>query len=74
MTTKRLTRSTDDRWIAGICGGLAEYTGLDATVIRVVLLVATILGAGSLIVIYLVCWLLVPQGPSAGAPGVRGAG
>jgi phage shock protein C len=60
MTTKRLTRSADDRWIAGICGGLAEYTGLDATLIRVVLLVATILGAGSLIVIYLVCWLLIP--------------
>ena len=60
MTTKRLTRSPDDRWIAGICGGLAEYTGLDATLIRVVLLVATILGAGSLIVIYLVCWLLIP--------------
>ncbi|HUS22308.1 MAG TPA: PspC domain-containing protein [Aeromicrobium sp.] len=62
MTTKRLTRSPDDRWIAGICGGLAEYTGLDATLIRVVLLVATILGAGSLIVIYLVCWLLIPLG------------
>ena len=62
MTTKRLTRSPDDRWIAGICGGLAEYTGLDATLIRVVLLVATILGAGSLIVIYLVCWLLIPAG------------
>jgi phage shock protein C len=60
MMTKRLTRSPDDRWIAGICGGLAEYTGLDATLIRVVLLVATILGAGSLIVIYLVCWLLIP--------------
>jgi phage shock protein C len=73
MTTKRLTRSPDDRWIAGICGGLAEYTGLDATLIRVVLLVATILGAGSLIVIYLVCWLLMPQGPGVGAPGVRGA-
>ena len=55
-----LTRSTDHRWIAGICGGLAEYTGLDATLIRVVLLVATILGAGSLVVIYLVCWLLIP--------------
>ena len=62
MATKRLTRSPDDRWIAGVCGGLAEYTGLDATLIRVVLLVATILGAGSLIVIYLVCWLLIPPG------------
>jgi phage shock protein PspC (stress-responsive transcriptional regulator) len=59
---KKLTRSPDDRWIAGICGGLAEYTGIDATVIRVILLVATILGAGSLIVIYLICWLLIPLG------------
>jgi len=74
MTTKRLTRSTDDRWIAGVCGGFAEYTGLDATLIRVVLLVATILGAGSLIVIYLVCWLLIPRGPSVGAPDIRAAG
>ena len=73
MATKRLTRNPDDRWIAGICGGLAEYTGLDATLIRVVLLVATLLGAGSLVVIYLICWLLVPQAPSVTA-GVRGPG
>jgi phage shock protein C len=63
MTSSKLTRSRDDRWIAGICGGLAERTGIDATLIRVVLVVATILGAGSLIVIYLVCWLLIPQAP-----------
>ena len=69
-----LTRSPDDRWIAGICGGLAEYTGIDATLIRVVLLVATILGAGSLIVIYLVCWLLIPKAPSVLGMGVRSSG
>jgi phage shock protein PspC (stress-responsive transcriptional regulator) len=71
MATKRLTRSPDDRWIAGVCGGLAEYTGVDATLIRVVLLVATVLGAGSLVLIYLICWLLIPQAPRAGAQGVR---
>lgn len=68
MASKQLTRSPDDRWIAGICGGLAEYTGLDATLIRVILVVATILGAGSLVVIYLICWLLIPQAPPVRIP------
>jgi phage shock protein PspC (stress-responsive transcriptional regulator) len=63
MTSSKLTRSRDDRWIGGVCGGLAELSGVDATLIRVVLVVATILGAGSLIVIYLICWLLIPNGP-----------
>ena len=69
-----LTRSPDDRWVAGICGGLSEYTGVDATLIRVVLLVATILGAGSLIVIYVICWLLIPKAPSIAVTGVRSPG
>ena len=78
MAINQLTRSRDDRWIAGICGGLSEHTGVDATLIRVVLLVATILGAGSLIVIYLICWLLIPKAPSVApivsVPGVRSPG
>ena len=70
----RLTRNPHDRWIAGICGGLAEYTGIDATVIRIILLVATILGAGSLILIYLICWLIIPKAPGFAVPGVRSPG
>ena len=61
MTSRKLTRSRDDRWIAGICGGIAEHTGIDATLIRVILVIATILGAGSLVVIYLICWLIIPK-------------
>ena len=71
---KKLTRSPDDRWIAGVCGGFAEYTGIDATLIRIVLLVATILGAGSLIVIYLICWLLIPKAPDAALGDLRSPG
>ena len=62
MTTqKRLQRSDDDRWIGGVCGGLADYTGVDAGLIRLVVAVATILGAGSLIVIYVVAWIIMPK-------------
>lgn len=61
MTAKKLTRTTSDRWIAGVCGGLAEYAGIDATLIRVVTLVAFVLGAGSLGLIYLIMWVMVPK-------------
>ncbi|MCD9198869.1 PspC domain-containing protein [Aeromicrobium wangtongii] len=60
---KKLTRSRDDRWIAGVCGGVAEYAGIDANVVRLVLAVCTVLGAGSLLIAYLVAWVLIPQRP-----------
>jgi len=69
MTSRKLTRSRDDKWIAGICGGIAEHTGIDPTLIRVILVIATILGAGSLIVIYLICWVIIPKTPELQGPG-----
>ena len=67
---KRLTRSRDDKWIGGVCGGLATYSGIDATIIRIVVVAAAILGAGSLTILYVVAWALVPREEST--PGVFG--
>ena len=61
--TKQLTRSRDERWIAGVCGGIADNTGIDASIVRIVVVVCTLLGAGSLVVGYLVAWVLMPKGP-----------
>ncbi|MBC7631213.1 PspC domain-containing protein, partial [Aeromicrobium sp.] len=58
---KQLTRSRDDKWLGGVCGGLSTYTGIDANLIRLVVAVGTILGAGSLIVAYVVAWVLMPS-------------
>jgi phage shock protein C len=58
---KKLTRSSDDKWIGGVCGGLSEYTGVDANLIRLVVAVCTLLGAGSLIIGYVVAWILIPK-------------
>ena len=69
MTSRTLTRSRDDKWIAGICGGIAEHTGIDATLIRVLLVIGTILGAGSLVVVYLICWVIIPKTPELQMPG-----
>lgn len=65
MNPKKLTRSRDDRWLAGVCGGLAEYTGIDAWIVRLITVVAIVLGAGSLILVYLICWIFIPKAPEA---------
>ncbi len=57
---RRLTRSRTDRKIAGVCGGFAAYAGIDANVVRILMVALTVLsGAGP--VIYLVAWLIVPE-------------
>lgn len=57
---KRLTRSRDDKWLGGVCGGIGEYTGVDANVIRILVAVGAILGVGTLIVAYIVALFLIP--------------
>ena len=59
METK-LTRSRSNKMIAGVCGGLADYFGLDAALVRV-LFVASILLPGPQFLIYLVLWLVMPD-------------
>ena len=53
---KRLHRSKTDRWIAGVCGGLAEYLGISSTLIRVLVVLS---GVG--IVAYLICVVIMPD-------------
>ena len=60
---KKLTRNPDDKWLGGVCGGLSDYTGVDANLVRLVVAVCTLLGAGSLIVAYIVAWVLMPARP-----------
>ncbi len=58
--TKQLTRRTDDRWIGGVCSGIAAYLDVDVNLVRLLTVLATVLGAGSLILVYIVAWILVP--------------
>jgi phage shock protein PspC (stress-responsive transcriptional regulator) len=58
---KVFRRSTDDRMVAGVCGGAAEYLGVDPTLVRVLLAAATVFGVGAGAILYLVCWALVPE-------------
>jgi phage shock protein C len=58
---KRLTRSRDDRMISGVCGGLARYLNVDATLVRVVMVVALLVGFLAPGIAYLIAWALMPE-------------
>ncbi len=60
MEPKRLFRSRDDRWIAGVCGGLARFFGVDPLPIRLAF-VALSLWEGVGVLIYLVMLLVIPE-------------
>jgi phage shock protein C len=63
-TKRRLYRSRDDRIIAGICGGLAEYFGMDSSIVRVILVIVSFL-PGPSIIFYLIAWLIIPKEPKS---------
>lgn len=58
---RRLTRSSEDKMIAGVCAGIARYAGVDPVLVRVLFVAGALLGAGSLAVIYLIAWVLMPE-------------
>lgn len=58
---KRLLRSRSDRMIAGVCGGVADYLGIDSTLVRILVAVLTVLGFGLMIPAYVVGWILIPE-------------
>ncbi len=68
MPENRLTRSETDKMLAGVCGGIASYLGLDSTLVRlafVVLLFASGIGFP----IYIILWVIVPLEADLDRPG-----
>lgn len=59
----KLRRSRTDRSIAGVCGGLAEYFGIDSSLLRLITLLLIIFG-GLSIWIYVILWIVIPEAPS----------
>ena len=65
----RLERSVTDRQLAGVCGGLGVYLGLDSTLVRILWIVLSIVPGAILfgLIAYLVAWLLIPEATIHGA-------
>jgi phage shock protein PspC (stress-responsive transcriptional regulator) len=62
---KRLTRSRDDRWVAGVAGGMAEYLGIDPAIVRILWALAFLPGGVPGLLLYGLCWLIIPNERSA---------
>ena len=58
---KKLYRSRRDKKLFGLCGGLAEMLNVDATLLRILLIVITVFSSGALILVYILAGLVVPK-------------
>ncbi len=60
---KKLYRSRTDKKISGVCAGIANYFGIDVTLLRIVLAVLALTSMFSLVIIYIVCAIIIPEEP-----------
>ncbi len=65
MEPKKLYRNEDNRVIAGVCAGIAEYFNLDPTIVRIIWIIVSLCGlVFTGIIIYFVCALVIPVKPN----------
>jgi len=63
--TKRLYRSGKDKVLGGVRGGIAEYFGIDPTIVRLIWVFGTLLSVGAPgILLYIIAWAIIPRNPS----------
>ncbi len=61
----RITRSSTDRMLGGVCGGLAQYLGVDSTLVRLGFVLLTLAGVSP--ILYLILWVVMPSDQAANA-------
>lgn len=63
--TKRLFRNPNDKMLGGVCSGIAAFFNIDPTIIRIALVLLVLFSVGSVILIYIVLWILLPEAKTA---------
>ncbi|MEQ9307462.1 MAG: PspC domain-containing protein [Marinoscillum sp.] len=59
---KRLFRSKTDSMLAGVCGGIAEYFGLDPSLVRIAYVLVSVLSAAFPgLLVYIILWIVIPE-------------
>ncbi len=59
-TPKSFTRSAEQRMVGGVCGGVSDYFGVDANLVRAAAVLAAFVTGGTAILLYLALWMIVP--------------
>ncbi|MBM7459669.1 PspC domain-containing protein [Rhodococcus coprophilus] len=60
-TPRPFVRSSSQRMLGGVCGGLAEYFGVDVNLVRAIAVLAAFVTGGTAILVYLALWMLLPE-------------
>jgi phage shock protein C len=60
---RKLYRSRNDRMLAGVAGGIAEYSNIDPTLVRVLFVLLAVVTGGGALLAYPILWLIVPEAP-----------
>ena len=60
---RRLYRSRSDRVLAGVAGGMADYLGIDPTIVRILWFLAFLPGGAPGLLLYTLCWMIIPSEP-----------
>lgn len=71
---RRLYRSRRDSILGGVAGGVADYFDMDPSIVRIVWAVLALVTGGIFLVLYIVMWIVVPEGPSAATVAQTAAG
>lgn len=61
MEGKKLTLPQNNKMLAGVCAGIANYFGLDPTLIRVAYALLTVFTAFAGVIVYLLLWIIIPE-------------
>ena len=59
---KKLYRSRSNRYIAGVCAGVAEYFDVDPTMVRLLTLLSVLI-PGPQFIVYIIAWIVIPEEP-----------
>lgn len=60
---RKLYRSRVNNMLAGVCGGLADYFGIDVTILRIVAVICAFLSVGTFAIVYIILWIVIPIRP-----------
>lgn len=60
---KKLYLSDTDKKLSGVCGGIAEYFGIDSTIVRIICVILSFASLGTAILVYIICCFVIPKRP-----------
>ena len=61
MEQKKLCRTVDNRMVCGVCGGIGKYFNVDPTLVRLIWVLASFVGAGSGLLVYIIATIIIPE-------------